>query len=68
MSLLVGVYDMWSVFAVRFTDLSTGVGSLVGEEFSQSPGSRLLVSVLRLGGLFAIQDTFVFTLGNQMNA
>ena len=48
------------VFTVRFTDTSTGVGTLVGGEFSQSLGSRLLVSVLRLWGLFAIQDTFVF--------
>ena len=44
---------------MRFTDTSTGVGTLVGGEFSQSLGSRLLVSVLRLWGLFAIQDTFV---------
>ena len=38
------------VFTVRFTDTSTGVGTLVGGEFSQSLGSRLLVSVLRLWG------------------
>ena len=47
------------IFTVRFTDTSTGVETLVGGEFSQSLGSRLLVSVLRLWGLFAIQDTFV---------
>ena len=46
----------------------TAKGTLVGGEFSQSLGSRLLVSVLRLWGLFAIKDTFVITLGNQMNA
>ena len=46
---------------MRFTDTSTGVGTLVGGEFSQSLGSRLLVSVLRLWGLFAIQDTFFFS-------
>ena len=41
---------------MRFTDISTGVGSLVGGEFSQSLGSRLLVSVLGLWGLFAIKE------------
>ena len=53
---------------MRLIDTSTGVGTLVGGEFSHSLGSLLLVSVLRLWGLFAIQDTFVFTLGNQMDA
>ena len=46
---------------MRFTDTNTGVGTLVGGEFSQSLWSRLLVSVLRLWGLFAIQDTFFFS-------
>ena len=35
---------------MRFTDTSPGVGSLVGGEHSQSLGSRLLVSALRLEG------------------
>ena len=42
------------VFTVRFADVSPGVGSLVGGEFSQSLGARLLVSVLRAVGLLVI--------------
>ena len=38
------------VFTVRFADASSGVGSLVGGEFSQSLGTRLLVSALRAVG------------------
>ena len=38
------------VFTVRFADASPGVGSLVGGEFSQSLGTRLLVSALRAVG------------------
>ena len=52
---------------MRFTDTSTGVGTLVGGGFSQSLGSRLLVSVLRLWGLFAIQDIFVCFFSWQSN-
>ena len=55
------------IFTVRFTDTGTGVGTLVGGEFSQSLGSRLLVLVLRLWGLFAIQDTFVVFFSWQSN-
>ena len=35
---------------MRFADASPGVGSLVGGEFSQSLGTRLLVSALRAVG------------------
>ena len=57
-SLLVGVYDQ--VFTVRSADVSPGVGSLVGGEFSQSLGARLLVSALRAVGATCNQDSTCF--------
>ena len=49
-----------------YTGASPGVGSLVGREFAQSLGARLLVLVLRaLRAIFNLFYIF-FTLGNQM--
>ena len=48
------------VFVVRFADVSPGVGSLVGGEFSQSLGARLLVSALRVVGATCNIDTTCF--------
>ena len=45
---------------MRFTDISPGVGSLVGGEFSQSLGARLLVSALRVVGATCNIDSTCF--------
>ena len=51
MSPLIDVYSMRSGFSpCAYTDASPGVESLVGREFAQSLGARLLVSVLRAVG------------------
>ena len=54
---------------MRFADVSPGVGSLVGGEFSQSLGARLLVSALRMvGATCNIESTCFFSYDNQMNS
>ena len=45
---------------MRFADISPGVGSLVGGEFSQSLGARLLVSALRVVGATCNIDSTCF--------
>ena len=45
---------------MRFADVSPGVGSLVGGEFSQSLGARLLVSALRAVGATCNLDITCF--------
>ena len=47
---------------MRFADVSPGVGSLVGGEFSQSLGARLLVSALRAVGATCNLDSTCFFL------
>ena len=54
---------------MRFADVSPGVGSLVGGEFSQSLGARLLVSALRaVGATCNLDSTCFFSYDNQMNS
>ena len=58
-------------FAARFSpyvyaDASPGDGSLVGREFTQSLGARLLVLVLRAVGAIFNLFCICFTLDNQM--
>ena len=45
-----------------YTDASPGIESLVGREFAQSFGARLLVSVLRAVGAICFFFTFAFLL------
>ena len=54
---------------MRFADVSPGVGSLIGGEFSQSLGAHLLVSALRVVGATGNQDSTCFlSYDNQMNS
>ena len=45
---------------MRFADVSPGVGSLVGGEFSKSLAARLLVSALRAVGATCNLDSTCF--------
>ena len=49
-----------------YTDASPGIESLVGREFTQSLGARLLMSVLRAVGAIFKLLYFCFTLDNQI--
>ena len=47
----IAAYSVWSGYSpCAYADASPGVGSLVGREFAQSLGARLLVSVLHGAG------------------
>ena len=51
----------WTVFPpCAYADISPGVGALVGREFAQSLGARLLMSALRIGKATRNLDSILF--------